>query len=291
MKKNIFLSGLFMAAMALTTVFTSCEREDIKTAFQLGDATATINVTVIDAVTSSDVTSQCTINIPGADANGTITYPNGLTTAQQLTVTVTLGTQSMAETVTIQPMLQGAKATYSVTIFVGDDFTLIKNETVLPPVRRFMTTPTHGHAYAHNYTHQGISQWNENASEYILNGTVTYDIHDCMELQSWNMPDMFKELKNAIESGMYNRDRKGTYDFQVSAWALYSVFVDYYSVITTFTAKTTGSQETIGQFSALLQTCSKVQVVEVGHPGHAGAYIHGHGHGSENAGGGIISAE
>lgn len=291
MKKNIFLSGLFMAAMALTTVFTSCEREDIKTAFQLGDATATINVTVIDAVTSSDVTSQCTINIPGADANGTITYPNGLTTAQQLTVTVTLGTQSMSETVTIQPMLQGAKATYSVTIFVGDDFTLIKNETVLPPVRRFMTTPTHGHAYAHNYTHQGISQWNENASEYILNGTVTYDIHDCMELQSWNMPDMFKELKNAIESGMYNRDRKGTYDFQVSAWALYSVFVDYYSVITTFTAKTTGSQETIGQFSALLQTCSKVQVVEVGHPGHAGAYIHGHGHGSENAGGGIISAE
>lgn len=291
MKKNIFLSGLFMAAMALTTVFTSCEREDIKTAFELGDATATINVTAIDAITGSDVTSQCTINIPGADANGTITYPNGLTTTQEVTVTVTLGTKSMSETVCIQPMLQGAKAIYHVTIFVGDEFIIIKYQTPLPPVRKFMTTPDHGHAYAHDYTHEGISKWNENASEYILNGTVTYDIHDCMELQSWNMPDMFNELKNAIESGMYDRDRKDTYEFQVSAWALYSVYVDYYSVITTFTARTIGSQETIGQFSTLMQTCSKVQVVEVGHPGHAGAYVHGHGHGSANAGGGIISAE
>lgn len=291
MKKNIFLSGLFMAAMALTAVFTSCEREEIKSAFELGDATATINVTVIDAVTSSDVTSQCTINIPGADANGTITYPKGLTSAQQVTITVTLGAKSVSESVTIQPMLQATKATYSVTIFVGDDITIIKKEVPQTPERRFMTTPTYGHAYAHDYTHQGISQWKENASEYILNGTVTYDVLDNIKIESWKMPDMFSELKSSIEQGMYNNDRKETYEFKVSAWALYAIFVDYYSVKTEFTAKTTGSGETLGQFTTLMQTCTAVKFVEVGHPGHAGAYVHGHGHGSENAGGGIISAE
>ncbi len=294
----------FFSLIALVGVFAACQPEKLTTAFEVGPAEATIDVTVVDILTGEDVTAAASITTPTTITGAA---PKFDIADQNYTVSATYKEGKGSTTVHINALRPGGKAHYSVVIPVGGDITdyTIKVEAGTPveTVKELYleATKTHGHEYSHD----GHSAWLENASEFILVDSAKYNEYDGQELDGDYVVKeaAFAEyVKNAAKG--YDGTIKATpktLDFKVSAWSLYNVFgtetttVTPYEVIATpkGDARIVGDNGVVGTFKVKTMS-STAQYDECAHPAHASHYIHGHGTSEKpggNAGGGIVEAE
>lgn len=309
MKKTNFLSSwgakLAFAAVVLTSpLLTSCEQEDLDATFQAGPAKVTLDVDVIDALTGSDVTSQATITVSNSSfvANGTVEFASGVT-AQTITVTATLGEGVATAEVNINATKAGGAADYYVKLVVADGLEVNQTKGAATPETFYATFKGLSHDAGHS--HDGITGWYVNATDYFQPFEVTYvaisgyDNFSAIkeeavyanldEITTTGIEAIYAELK----STPIKKENK-TLTGKASAWSYFNVYVTVSTSKDTWTVQTINSKEAAASWTADNTDCTEAEYVEIAHPSHANNYQHGHGHGhgnNGNAGGGIVIAE
>lgn len=300
MKKIKFLNGIgSMCAFAVIALvgslsFTSCEKEDLNGTFTVEPAKATINVTVMEFESGTEM-SGVTISASAGTVNGSVITiaagADGNIAAQDVTVSATApaGYEAIKPvSVHVNALKAGGEATYKATLVAvktaenPDEQIVITSETKQgETITSSLVNPTHSHA--------GTDWW-ENANEYILFTKVSYKLYDEQEASG--------EVKNADVSAFikglnYNRTEDAVLEMKVSAWSLYRAWFEVYPTTTTYTFAYKNSGEVLGTVVANAKTGTAAQYEEMAHPSHAHQYQHGHGHGhgTDNAGGGIITID
>ena len=296
--------------IALVSVFAACQPEDLKTIFKSENAQLTINVTsVINSINGADVTASATKE--PFETTGNPDIPAGTATVKAtyegITGQTTVGyPHILADT---EPVVLGAIVYIPGTL--GNytvDIEPVSGEEV--EVGKYLLAE----GYNHGYSHAGYDYWVENASDYTLFDTCTYDDIYTPEITS-EKPEVyektFEELVNAnfettlvtvMASDMTETDVE--HEFEVPAWSIYQVENTVYEMPVKFYVTATpdgnapkvgvvkdGVQNVVGYFEGKVTYSSLADLLEE-HPSHAGHSGAGHGHGSgSNAGGGLVPAE
>lgn len=288
MKKNKFLSGLSaklaLAIVALTTtLFTSCEKENIEIDVTPVPAKATI-IPVVFA-NGKDVTSVAQITASaGTFKDGKITLEETTIAAQTITVTATYNNMSSSESVTI-PALSAAEVyatSVNITLnYSSEDFSEPQQEGKVEIVEDAVITK---------------QQTYDNPTNYWLNIPVTYKQLSGKTVTSVEYNIQNEELIQLVNS--YNTGyttKEVTEDTYVGAYSRLVVAVKQKTTKTTYviTPKTRAGEAVLAKFvveeiTTYLDSKGNEQI-----PGHSHAPNgHGHGHGNDsNAGGGIIFAD
>ncbi len=293
----------FFSLIALVGVFAACQPEDLNTAFSLGNAEATINVTVINTIDGANVTGQSTIT------GNTVAPSEAGIPRQDITVSATYQGATGSTTVTIGPVLGGAKATYNVVVYIPGaigDYTISTKAGDAVDSFNLMwlkDTKEHGIPYSYSYKGYEVNVMLENANEFVLVDKAKYVTYSGYEYANVVVVDSrFKSIvENIAKTDSEIVETEVEEEFQVSAWAVYNFF----NLITTTTkpiqiiatpngnVPTVGENGVIGTFNEVTKS-SQAGKVELAHPDHASHYEagHGHGHGAgNNAGGGLVDAE
>lgn len=307
MRKTNFLSSwgakLAFAAVALTSpLLTSCEQEDLDATFQAGPAKVTLDVDVFDALSGSDVTSQATITVSNSSfiANGTAEFASGVK-AETITVTATVGEGTASAEVDINATKVGGAANYYVKLVVADGLEIV--QTTLSSEESTAYAAFEGVSHDANHSHNGITSWYANATDYIQAYKVTYpvkieytDFSDLTEGAIYgNLDDVYvagiEAAYNEVVSTPVEEETK-TEEIKVSAWAYFSAYVTVTKSVYQWAVQTINSDEVAATWTGNGISCTELETAEIAHPSHAGHYQHGHGHGiNSNPGGGIITAE
>lgn len=293
MRKKNFLNGvgakLALAVVALTsTMLTSCEKENFNVNFEPNAAVVYINPTVIDAATNTNVTSKATFE----PANLTITGNKNIS-EQDVTVKATVGDVTGEVTVHVVAVNAGSVVSYSPVILLSSKFSYdaVTGSAKKDPnsVETVIGTAAASKAINHDGT-----EWQENATEYMINFTASWDLVKTTTLVSKegiNVPSV--DLEKVMKEG-FEVTSKGSAKLQASAWSMYTAeyTLQGYTEVYNITSKASG--ESVGSatfLNPIYQVTAKT--LEKAHPSHAGHYQHGHGaHGDgSNAGGGIILAD
>ena len=190
MKKNKFLSGLSaklaLAIVALTTtMFTSCEKENIGIEVTPVNAKFIITPVVIDATTGTDVTQSAEISF----SKGNGTYE---------------GTPELAsESININAKYKGMTGSASVTIpalkagqFGAKEVTIILSEN-------FFAQEESSNSQIETTKHSGFK---DNTSDYWYYITVTYTKKEGSKVIKNDYEGDDSEIKNIIDA--YNKARK-----------------------------------------------------------------------------------
>ena len=301
MKKIKFLHGIgAMCAFAIvalvgSSLFTSCEKEDLNATLEVEPAKATINVSVVE-FPSGTALSGATVSADKGTVNGTVvTIPagaDGSIAAQDVTVSATApaGYEPIQSVkVHVNALKAGGVATYNATLVAvkttqEEDQTVVTSERKEEPViMSELLNPTHSHA--------GKTWW-ENANDYILVTKVSYKLYD---EQTATVTGEITDVEGFVKGLNYNNTKDAVLDMKVSAWSIYRAWFGVYPVTTTYTFKSKKSGEVLGTVVAKALNGTAAQYEEMAHPSHAHAYQHGHGHGVHgddgNAGGGIALPE
>lgn len=292
--KTIF-SKLALASIAMVGLFSSCVVDDIQTTFDLNPAECTINTHVVYALTGEDITAQTTIT-PGASYKLTANSHKGID-PQAVTINAQFKNLTpQSQTVNVAALAAGAVATYDVYFFFGSEGDL---EWICNKVGSDDTTDIDFLTNSHFAHADGEEGWLYNDTEFIYDATVQYQMVKGGKVTFWEPEDNDHviALKDGIEAGAPEVKTIEEETFQVSAWAMYSAWVEHttsidnYEVIEKNTVM--GTEKKIGSFDFQYVSSCVFDHAEKENPGHAGHYVpgHGHGHGSENAGGGIIWAD
>lgn len=297
MKKII--SKLALVGVAVAALFTSCVVEDIQTTFDLADAVCTVNVKVLYALDQSDVTGQATISHKyGSASTFTVPATNKTVNAEDIAITASFKGLSETQTVHVATLLPGGLAQYSALFVFGSEGDITYESRLVSQESEDETLwLTNSH-----YSHGGEGNWLYNESEFILTGTVDYEIWSGSKLLSVDPATdaNVKAFADAIEANDPVTKTPGSLDLKISAWAAYrawqtrtaTTFVyDVYKVNTLL-----GTETKLGTFSFLKYSGNAAQWEEKAISNHAGHYQKGHGtvdtHGGHNnAGGGIIFGE
>ena len=301
MKKNKFLSGLSaklaLAIVALTTtMFTSCEKENIGIEVTPVNAKFIITPVVIDATTcllyTSDAGSEMCIRdrTTGTDVtqSAEISFSKGNGTYE--------GTPELAsESININAKYKGMTGSASVTIpalkagqFGAKEVTIILSEN-------FFAQEESSNSQIETTKHSGFK---DNTSDYWYYITVTYTKKEGSEVIKNDYEGDDSEIKNIIDA--YNKgvreDNVTLNDVQVLAHSRFSVFVDYMKTTSVYqiiekSPKRDGNPVasfTVDSYNTIVSPKNE----QIPGHGHAPSHGHGHGHGDDsNAGGGIIIAD
>lgn len=303
MKKTNFLKGL--AAVVLGCMFTSCEKEDLSATFQAGPAEVKLTVTVEDALTGTPVTDKATITVSNSEfiVNGTAQFATGVK-EQTITVTATLGDATATADVAINATKVGGKANYNVKMIVADGLKFTTTTLGTSEETAYAKFENLGHDATH--THDGITGWFTNATEYFQPYTVTYEVVESeyknfSELSINKFENDLDEVNTAAIEAAYENlvntkatKETATFESKASAWSYFNVFVTVTTTNYKWSATTKNSEEVVASFTYDGISSTEAESVEIAHPSHAGHYQHGHGHGhgnNTNAGGGISIAE
>ena len=214
MKKNKFLSGLSaklaLAIVALTTtMFTSCEKENIGIEVTPVNAKFIITPVVIDATTGTDVTQSAEISF----SKGNGTYE---------------GTPELAsESININAKYKGMTGSASVTIpalkagqFGAKEVTIILSEN-------FFAQEESSNSQIETTKHSGFK---DNTSDYWYYITVTYTKKEGSEVikndYEGDDSEITEHYRLLITKGV-REDKVTLNDVQVLAHSRFSVFVDY----------------------------------------------------------------
>ncbi|WP_455673957.1 DUF3869 domain-containing protein [Phocaeicola sp.] len=291
MKKKTFLNGLSaklaLAVVALTsTMLTSCEKENFNVNFEANPAKVYITPTVIDAATNANVTAQ-------AEITGTteITGTKNIA-AQSVEITATVNGVTGKATVSVAAIPAGSIATYTPTILLSSDFELVADGSAPKVVENTVWGVT-DKGHKPSYNHDG-KVWFENATEYIKNYKVTYDVlsGEAYTNAQATVPSV---ALNEYIAGLKDTEavKKETAEFKVSAWSLFYTVVTYTTTTTENNILSKASKEIVGKVTVTSKSSTTFAEGEIAHPSHASHYVHGHGtHGTgDNAGGGIIIAD
>lgn len=282
MKKNKFLSGLSaklaLAIVALTTtMFTSCEKENIGIEVTPVNAKFIITPVVIDATTGTDVTQSAEISF----SKGNGTYE---------------GTPELAsESININAKYEGMTGSASVTIpalkagqFGAKEVTIILSEN-------FFAQEESSNSQIETTKHSGFK---DNTSDYWYYITVTYTKKEGSEVIKNDYEGNDSEINNIIDA--YNKgvreDKVTLNDVQVLAHSRFSVFVDYMKTTSVYqiiekSPKRDGNPVasfTVDSYNTIVSPKNE----QIPGHGHAPSHGHGHGHGDDsNVGGGINIAD
>ena len=313
----------FFSLIALVGVFAACEPENLQTAFNVPDATATINVTVLSGAPGFDE----------KDATITYAWSNGETTqsivgnpsiaAGTVKVTATWNGSSESATVSFPQIYAGMDLVLTATVFIpynsGDYKLVVKagKPTVTTEVYGLQFA-AHGHGYAKaqevKFDDVTYKVWMvENASEFILEDQYTYNTYkgfDVKETLKVLNNDFTADAENVYAAAIKKKGiTKGfkSYDFSVAAWSLYNVINPEFTTVTPYTIEAQplldSNNPTIPSVAtfSLYEKSYAIGHVEMAHPDHASHYVPHSGHltpdghalhgDNNNAGGGIISAE
>ena len=296
--------------IALVSVFAACQPEDLKTIFTSENAQLTINVTtVINSVNQKTVTDEAqwepvnvvgNPDIPAGTAKISATY-NGAKGETEVGYP-----RILADTA---PVVLGATVYIpgSVGDYTFDVKQVIDLESKQPTGAKFVLDPAKNHAYSH----AGYSNWAENASDYTLSDSCTYDEMDVDAVTSTKaevFEDQFKDIidglfETTVASMTDNTKKDQVYEFEVPAWSIYTVVNTVYAAPVKYYVLATpdanapklgkdldGFESVVGTFEGP-KTFTELFFDKEEHPTHAGHAGHGgHGNGS-NAGGGLVPAE
>lgn len=315
----------FFSLIALVGVFAACEPENLQTAFNVNDATATVNETVLCAAPDFDPSAV------------TVTY--GWSVGTGFSTKSIKGNPSIpAGTVTVTAHYKGATAETTVSfpqIFAGMDAVL--TATVILPYNAGgyvidyeygdpevadvevygLQAAAHGHGYgvAQEVEFEGekFKVWMmENATEFILEDSYSWLIPDGYELDDYELLNDDFALESALMYAYFDEYsgidfEEESYDFSVGAWSLYEVInpvITYVTpILVTATPEEGSNNPEIGPVASfnMYELYAACGVVEQAHPDHAAHYVPHSGHythdghalhgDNNNAGGGIITAE
>lgn len=294
MKTKFFMNGL-SAKLALAVValvggmFASCSQEDLSTTFKPAPAVIDFNVKVVDALTTNVITDA---TITGAE---TITAEAGYA-GGQVTIGASKNGVSASETVTVNPLKAGGKATYNVTLILSDDFDFVKVSEASNESAPVYSLP-YAHGTTHAFDHSG-SGWFENPTEFIADITVDYvnvnkTTTSDLSLANWLSETQQEGLTALVEALNADESKAEQFKYKASAWswsraaAVTTTIKGLYNIVT----KVSG--EKAGEYT-LNTTSTAINAAEKADPNHASHYVHGHGqdaHGANNAGGGIVIAD
>ncbi len=305
-----------LSLIALAGIFVACQPEELKTAFEVGDALVTIDVNTIDVRTGKAV--DATIICVSGDVSGKVISIKGEPSvpAQTVRVTAQYKADYMSEQadysaeVKVAALRAGGKAEYSVNIVVGepDPVQGYSFRVVVDDIQRNVSTtyftPADGHALV---DHAG-EQWAKNLSEYLLQGTVTYNVklgNKVTEHQfntagagAAEFEDVFMSYVNAFNTGV--TEKPASLDIVVSAYSYYTAWQTSTKVTTDYTvykhnvADADNTRDvSIGEFKVASYQSMQAEYKEIANPEGHGHYIYGHGHShghgaGGNAGGGIV---
>lgn len=306
-----------LSLIALAGIFAACQPEELKTAFEVADAEATINVKVVD-VRTKEAPASYTVVVDGKDVSGSVITLVGEPALAERTVSITVRYQSdymqaeetsKAETVKVAALRAGGEATYDVTFVVGypDSKYTITCAMTKPGVtssEKKYFDPSDSHAETH--THDG-GLWVRNNTEFILTGVVTwYSYNGALATVNEGVNAEFEEIvKNYAEAftygykdGKLEKGEKHELNLQVSAYCYYTAYQINTKVTGreyTVYAEKDGTKEVAGTITVKSNTSSSAEYEEMGDPNAHGHYVYGHGHahghGTDNAGGGIVLPE
>lgn len=284
MKKSKFVNGMgaiFASALVFMTgsLLTSCENEDLNATFQTSPAEVTLNVTVMDALTGTDITSQATITVTGAlTATGMTSFPAGYK-GGEVTVTAAYDGMTGKATIGTDAKKVGGKVTYSANVILSSVYTFaVKSKNDVNLVTKPLGDQTHAH---------GGSNWCLNDNEYLLTRSFEYMAYNEQEATT-----TYEPLDVLAANMTYNKSKKEEVTYTFSAWAYYRV--TYKGVVTTtvYNVIRKGGNDVVGTFTTVANNNYSIEPEEAAFNAH---YVHGHGHGThgygDNAGGGLIEAE
>lgn len=317
---------------ALVGAFVACQPEELETAFDVDPAKATINVTVIDVQTAEPI-EGLEVTFPGGEGevdgnvvtingnlvaiDGNVVTITGKPAIQAMDVKLILSSskypdESKEVSVKVNSLLAGGVATYNVVEVMGTPYpepgpdpepepepvvvTVEKGTSLsVTEVGYLSTLDVEGHSHSHNGI--DLSKWAENPTPFMITVSGTYSVFSGVEAEKTSVtnPDYESLVQTYVDS--YNsvgqKEEKEEFSFNVSAWALYTVWQTKTTETTEYVVKVDG--EEVGTFNVEGVSSTQVEYLEMALPGHSHDYVHGHGHAShgehDNAGGGIVFAE
>ena len=295
--------------LAVAGVLASCKPEAIETAFDVNPAEANITVTVLDVNTAAKAEGY-TLTADAGTVNGDVVTLKGNKALAETTVTITANFKGVdyPTHVTVNAMRAGAKASYGATIVVGSPVSdkVITLEPDLASLEisaaELYFTPDetghYGHSVDPDFTHDGISNWVQNLTEFMLNLDVEYT--DVYGIVYGSAPCEYVDpaYKNIVDSyadllGKAYYEDPAIFNCKVSAWAYYTVrqTVYYYD----YDVNVLADGVVVGKIPTT-EVANEIELIEIANPYGHGHYEHGHGshdgHGNyPNAGGGIVFGE
>ena len=307
-----------LSLIALAGIFAACQPEELKTAFEVEDAVATINVRTVDIRTGVTPTSGATVTASDGTVSGSVVTLSGNPALAAKTVTVTVKYQAdymtteqeKSATVNVAALRAGGKATYDVTVIVGytdSDYTFSYAETKAGESTTATEYFTPDNAHAETHTHDG-GLWVRNNTEYILTGDVKWNSYNGSYAKvNDGVNESYKQIVEAYATALTYNYADGKFvatpmeplHLQVSAYCYYTAFQTYTKVTGkeyTVSAEKDGVKPfVVGVITVNSIESSAAQYDEQGDPNAHGHYVkghgHAHGHGTDNAGGGIILPE
>lgn len=284
MRKTNFLSSLgtklaLAAIVLVSSMFTSCEKEDFSATFEPGNAIVTLNVKVTD-MNDGDVTNEATITVTGALTKiGETPFPDGFK-GGEVNINAAYKGGEENTTITLPELKAGGKANYNVSIIISrGDIKIEKVSTEDDVIKSELLDHTHTSA-------DGKTWW-ENASEYILLSSINYTLYNEQTATTDVNNDVVTTFINALT---FNNTEETSLEIKASAWSLYRAWMTVHTSTTVY--KVTRGTEELGTITVDAKYGTTAQYEETAHPNHAGDYHNGHGHGStSNAGGGIVIPE
>ncbi len=292
MRKTNFLSSLgtklaLAAIVLVSSMFTSCEKEDFSATFEPGNAEVYLTVNVYD-VYDGLVDVEPTIEGLASTKNGNkfVFTQETFKGTEKITITAEYKNGTGYTEVTLPALKAGGKAELSVSVMISEGRDIKIEQVGEPSISLYKTLFLEEDA-RHDYNGQ---LWLENASEYILTSEISYPL---VSEQTATTTIQGNETVNSfVEALKYDRtaENHGVLTVKASAWSFYRIWVEVYQSITNY--RVTRNGEELGTITVNCKYSTSVQYDEIPHPDHAGNYTHGHGHGAtSNAGGGIIYGE
>ena len=323
---NIYFKEMkkFFSLIALVGVIAACTPEQVETAFKLAGGKVTVNVEVVDIINGGNYTGAYTVssNFGTVSGNQIVFQANESEPVAAGDYTVSVSGPELAKTYssnfTVPAVLAGGEAVVRVIVPVGEpingwtvDFAFDYDKYTEGEDVYFLANT---HYKTHAYSHEGIDTWYYNNSEYILEGTLTYDwvlwLSEVSNLKDNNIlgfEGCVQNVADKFESDFVIEDY--SYDFKVSAWAMWNVRVInawYQAPCTVFAFKDANEDEEYNKGEEYVELggfdCKQTEEVDFwvaelpypGAPGHA-HYHAGHGHDAHgaaaNAGGGLALNE
>ena len=310
---NIYFKEMkkFISLIALVGAIAACTPEQIETAFKLSGAKVIVEVEVYDVISGSAYQGSYTVNSTiGTVSGNTITYqadesqPIAALENCKVSVTGPKLAKEYSSIFAVPSVLAGGVATITVVVPVGEpingwtvDWACDESKAVVndPVVKALYNT----HYPTHEYTHEGVTSWYYNDTEFLLQGEVDYTL-DSFAVGSDMVDNQIRGFEGVVENcyfGLINEYDKDSvpmkFPFTVSAYAMWNITQTITSVTKPYSVFADKGTEHVdlGSFKLEFIESQVVEPHEIAYPGHEGHYHAGHGHDAHgtkpNAGGGI----
>ncbi len=316
------MKKLFFASVALLAVFSSCQREDIRTVYETNPAVATVTVTVWDSYLGKDVTQDAGTKITASASSmasdkvvisgNKVTLTGSKSLAQtSLKIDAEFNGHKGSATVVVAALVEGAVADYAAKVVLEDGKT---STSYAYETRNGDVSVKWAGCLDYAHTVHADARWCVNNSMYVLFGKTNYTSETglfgtpVMKYDGLNDAEkLYVDEKMAQIPSAYATEKKD-YEYTVAAFSYYNVYVtinktvkyvDFYRIHQLADGTVEREKMTTCSYEDLNTV---VEYKEIASPDHTSHYVPGHGvddptyshekgHGGLNAGGGIVVAD